>query len=457
LLLLVYIYVLGVYDFAFFLTAATVCVRLWTRPCCSGLGARPGRSLWLGPAIHLLGQLVRSLGEGIAGPSHLVLIVTLERLLGVGYSVFNVTSLRAGDLVTVLAKHFLYAIHQGVELIAGIDFLPLGFVFRRVSVRFFGHAFHFFLAEAGRRGNGDLLVLLRRRVLGGHVQDAVGINVERHLNLRHAAWSGWNAGQVKLAERAIVARQRSLTLQHVHLYRRLAIGSRGESLRLARRNRRVARDHGSRHPTQRFDREGQRSHIQEQQVFNLALEDATLNGRTHCHHFIRINSLVTFFTEQLLHQLLNTRHARLATDQHYFVDLVRGDASIFHALLARAHRALNDVFHHLLEFATSETLHQMLRAAGIGSNKGQVDLGLHGGGEFNLLPLGRVTQTLESHLVALGVQIQAFILLEFVYEPVHDALVDVVATQVGVAIRGLNLNDAFADLENRNVEGAAPE
>ena len=104
-----------------------------------------------------------------------------------------------------------------------------------------------------------------------------------------------------------------------------------------------------------------------------------------------------------------------------------------------------------------QLLDQVLRTAGIGGDEGQVDLGLHGGGEFDLRPLRRVAQTLQRHLVAFAAQVEAFILLELVNQPVHQALVDVVAAQVGVAIGGFDFNHAFADFQNRNIKRSAAE
>src|SRR5579863_6613248 len=97
----------------------------------------------------------------------------------------------------------------------------------------------------------------------------------------------------------------------------------------------------------------------------------------------------------------------------------------------------------------------MLGSAGIGGDKGQVDFSLHGSGELDLGAFGRVAQTLQRHFVALGPQVQAFVLLELVNQPVHDALINVVAAQVGISIGGLDLDDAFAHFQNGNVEGAA--
>ena len=75
--------------------------------------------------------------------------------------------------------------------------------------------------------------------------------------------------------------------------------------------------------------------------------------------------------------------------------------------------------------------------------------------EGDLGLLGRRLQALDRHRV-LG-QVDALVLLELGEQPVDDHLVDVVATEVGVAVGRLDLDHAFADLEDRDVEGAAAE
>jgi hypothetical protein len=49
------------------------------------------------------------------------------------------------------------------------------------------------------------------------------------------------------------------------------------------------------------------------------------------------------------------------------------------------------------------------------------------------------------------------LLLELLGDPVHHALVEVVTAEMRVAVGGLHLEDALADLEDRDVEGAAAE
>jgi hypothetical protein len=47
------------------------------------------------------------------------------------------------------------------------------------------------------------------------------------------------------------------------------------------------------------------------------------------------------------------------------------------------------------------------------------------------------------------------VLLELFHEPFHDAAVEVVAAEVGVAVGGLDLEDAFAEFQDGDIEGAA--
>ena len=75
--------------------------------------------------------------------------------------------------------------------------------------------------------------------------------------------------------------------------------------------------------------------------------------------------------------------------------------------------------------------------------------------ELDLRLLGGFLQPLQRHLV-LG-EVDAMLLLELVREVLDDAHVEVFATEEGVAVGRLHLEEAVVDLEDRDVEGAAAE
>ncbi len=128
---------------------------------------------------------------------------------------------------------------------------------------------------------------------------------------------------------------------------------------------------------------------------------------------------------------------------------------VLDGLLAGSDGALDDVAHQLLQLGAAQLDDQVLGAGGVGGDERQVDLGLLGRRKLDLGLLGRFLQALQGHAV-LG-QVDALVLLELLGDPVDQPLVDVVAAQVGVAVGRLHLDDVFADLQDRDVEGAAAE
>ena len=139
-----------------------------------------------------------------------------------------------------------------------------------------------------------------------------------------------------------------------------------------------------------------------------------MNRRTNRDYFVGIDSTVRLLAKQLLHQSLNARHTGLPADQDDFINLARVHSRVLHTLLAWTNRTLDEVFNHRLQLGPGHLLDQMLGTIGIGGDKRQVDLGLHGGGEFDLGALGRVTQTLQRHFIAFAAKVEAFVLFELV-------------------------------------------
>ena len=64
-------------------------------------------------------------------------------------------------------------------------------------------------------GDGNLVLAAGTLVHGRHVQNAVGVQIERHLDLRHATRSWWDSAQFKLAEKIVVLGHGTLALVHL--------------------------------------------------------------------------------------------------------------------------------------------------------------------------------------------------------------------------------------------------
>ena len=91
----------------------------------------------------------------------------------------------------------------------------------------------------------------------------------------------------------------------------------------------------------------------------------------------------------------------------------------------------------------------------VGRDERQVDARFLRRGEFDLRLLRGLAQALQRQTVV--AQVDALLFLELVGEEVDDPLVEVLAAEEGVAVGRLDLEDAVADVEDRDVEGAAAE
>ncbi len=291
------------------------------------------------------------------------------------------------------------------------------------------------------------------------VDDAVGVDVEGDLDLRHAARRRGDADQVELAEQLVVRRHLALALEHADRHRLLVVLGGRVDLRLLGRDRGVAVDHAGEHAAERLDAERQRGHVEQQHVLDVALQHACLDRRAHRHDLVGVDADVRFLAEELLHRLAHLGHAGHAADEHDVVDVRGLEAGIGERLLHRLLGALDQVGDHLLEVRAGDRLDEVQRGGAAAfharGDERQVDLGGRGRGELDLGLFGRFLEALKSELV--GLQVHVLLGLEPVGQPLDELAVEVLAAEEGVAVGRLHLEHAVADLEDRDVERAAAE
>ena len=235
----------------------------------------------------------------------------------------------------------------------------------------------------------------------------------------------------------------------------LVVGRRGVHLGLARRDRRVAIDHLGHDATHGLDAQRKRGHIEQQDALDVTAEHAALDSRANGNDLVRVDAHVRILARDLLDFLLDSRHTGGATNEDDLVNLSAGKASVLHRGLDRRLATLEQVCGDALELGTRQRVVQMDRVAVDSRDERQVDSRLLRVGELHLCLLGSFLEALQSHLVL--AQVHALIGLELVCQPIDDALIPVIATQVVVACGRENLEDAIAHLEDGNVKGTTAE
>src|SRR5690606_24835052 len=145
-------------------------------------------------------------------------------------------------------------------------------------------------------------------------------DVERDFDLWHASRRGQNAVQDEAPERLVVGCHGAVALDNVDLDGGLVVRRSGEHLALARRDGRVARDDRRGDAAEGLDAEGEGGDVQQEDVVDLALEHAGLDGGADGDHLVRVHTAVGVTAEELLDLLDYERHAGLTTDHDHLVD-----------------------------------------------------------------------------------------------------------------------------------------
>src|SRR4029077_13789982 len=133
--------------------------------------------------VHGLAELHRSLRQRIGLGLDGLGIVALQRFLQIADGILDGAALAFLDLRTVLGQRLLGGMHQRVGMVLGVDRLAALLVLGGIGLGVLDHLLDIGFRQAAGCLNPDLLFLAGRLVLGRDVDDAVGVDVERHLDL----------------------------------------------------------------------------------------------------------------------------------------------------------------------------------------------------------------------------------------------------------------------------------
>ena len=237
------------------------------------------------------------------------------------------------------------------------------------------HLVHGRLVEHRTGRDPDLLLLAGRPVLGLDVEDAVGIDIERDLDLRNAARGRRDPVEDEPPERLVVGREVALALEDVDLDLALVVRGRREGLRLRGRDGGVAIDQPGHDPAERLDPKGQRRDVEEEDVLDLAGKHAGLDRGADRDDLVRVDAAMRLLSEQALDQFLDGRHPGHTADEDDLVDFARLQAGILERGEDRPLGLLDEIADEILELGPGQVDHQVLRSRGVGRDVREVDLG----------------------------------------------------------------------------------
>ncbi len=124
-------------------------------------------------------------------------------------------------------------------------------------------------------------------------------------------------------------------MQHVYLDLRLIVCVGGEDLRFASWDCCVPLDHLRGNGPFGLNSQSEGRYVEQENVFDISLEHAGLQGRAGCYHLVGIHSLVRLLAGQLLDELLDSGHARRTSNQDEVVEFLDVEASVLDGLLER--------------------------------------------------------------------------------------------------------------------------
>ena len=302
-----------------------------------------------------------------------------------------------------------------------------------------------------------MLLFSCSQILGGYIDDTVGIDVESNLDLRNTTACGRNSVQTELAEGLVVTCKLTLALYNIDIHCGLVVRCCGEDLALLGRDGGISLDQPGSYAAHCLDGQGKRGDIKKKDVACACIAGklAALDGSAKGYTLIGVQVLARLFAGQLTNFVLYGRYTGGTADQKDLSQLACGDACIGKRTAYRLCCLLYQIMCQLIKFSSGEVHIKVLRSILCSGDERKVDVGRCCGRKLFFRLLCRFFQSLESHLVV-G-KIHALGSLELCKHVVCDLLVKVIAAQTVVAGCSQNFDDTVADLDDGNIECTAAE
>merc|ERR1719223_45054 len=269
-------------------------------------------------------------------------------------------------LVLFVGQLVLQAVRSMLPAVARLNFLLLELVLFGKLLGLLNHALDLLLGQTALVvGDGDFLGRAACLVLGLHVEDTVGVNLESHVDLRLSTRRGGNTVQLKPTQLVAVLGHGAFALEHLNQHGLLVVLVCGENLVLLSGDNRVAVDELRHDTADSLDTHGEWADVKQQNrvglLAALTRQHTTLNSGTVRDGLVGVDTLVRLLAvEEVLQQLLHLRDASGAADQDELVNLILTHVTVLHDLVNRAERLAEEVVAELFEAGAGERLGQIL-------------------------------------------------------------------------------------------------
>ena len=254
----------------------------------------------------------------------------LMKILSINVSEPKKITFNGKELITSIYK---IPVNKAVNLIAGFNDLPLLHIGLCIRLSISYHLLNVVVRKSTGAANDDVLLLSRSLVLGRYVENTIGIDIKRDLDLGNAARSRGDTNEVELAKILVINGHLTLSLQRLNLYLGLIVHGSGECLLFLGGDRSVSRNELGHHASEGLNAETERGDIKEENILHISLEDAALDGGAHRHDLVRVDTTAGLFPKEIFDRLLNLRHSGHAANQNDLMDVRLGKISIFNTFL----------------------------------------------------------------------------------------------------------------------------